>query len=134
MKVFTLIHALCVLLYTSQSVSQGDYITLPSNGLSLLTKSLLCYDSILQLYVLQKLVLYSLLYSFVFAAQQPCSLDALIPVLLNENLSPYCDLTLSVKIATGSITVNPGHIIVQPVPLGITVHGEFLIVMEGFAR
>ena len=65
---------------------------------------------------------------------QPGSLDVSLPLYLNESLSPYCELTLTVNVPFGYITVNPSHIVIEPVPLGITVSGDFLIVLDGFAR
>ena len=62
------------------------------------------------------------------------SVDVSIPILLNKSLSPYSELSLSIQCSSGLIYVNPSHIIMQPVPLGITIHSEFFIIMDGFAR
>jgi hypothetical protein len=71
---------------------------------------------------------------YLFSTVEPSSMDILIPVLLNESMSPYSELSLSAAHPSGSITVNPSHIVVQPVPLGITVQGEFLVTLQGFSR
>lgn len=65
---------------------------------------------------------------------QPGSLGVSLPLYLNESLSPYCELTLTVNIPLGVITVNPSHIVIEAVPLGITISVDFLIFMDGFAR
>lgn len=45
---------------------------------------------------------------------------------------PYCDLSLSANLASGSITTAPCLIVLDPVPVGVTIREEFLIIMNGF--
>ena len=45
---------------------------------------------------------------------------------------PYCELSLSATVAKGSITATPSHVVLNPVPLGVSVKEEFHIVMNGF--
>lgn len=60
------------------------------------------------------------------------SFTCLIPIFINGKPSPYGDLSLSATLPPGSLAVNPNHIIVHPVPLGITSNKQFLIMLEGF--
>lgn len=62
------------------------------------------------------------------------STEASILLFLNGNLSPYCELSLSATLPVRTIDVNPSHIIIPPVPLGVTLNGEFLVIMDGFER
>lgn len=49
------------------------------------------------------------------------------------NGSSTHQLLLSATLPIGSIDVNPSDIRIKPVPLGVTVTGEFLVTLNGFA-
>ena len=62
------------------------------------------------------------------------SFDVTVPLLLNGNSVPYSELLLSVTLPIRAITINPKHIIMQTVPLGISYNTEFFVEFDGFLR
>lgn len=69
-----------------------------------------------------------------FAVGEGCSFEATIPLLLNGNSIPYCELSLSAILPLGTISANPGHIVMHPIPLEVILSAEFMIIMEGFSQ
>ena len=63
------------------------------------------------------------------------SFTASVPLIVNGNLAyPYRTLSLAAEVPTGRITVSPSHIVVQPVPLGVTLTAQFMVSIQGFSR
>lgn len=55
-----------------------------------------------------------------------------IPLLLNGMTAPYCSLSLDGSLLSSTITTVPRHLVLDPVPIGVTIMEQFLIVLNGF--
>ena len=63
------------------------------------------------------------------------SFSASVSLIVNGNLAcPYRTLSLAAEVPTGRITVSPSHIVVQPVPLGVTLTAQFIVSVQGFTK
>ena len=63
------------------------------------------------------------------------SFSASVPLIVNGNIAcPYRTLSLAAEVPTGRITVSPSHIVVQPVPLGVTLTAQFIVSVQGFSK
>lgn len=61
--------------------------------------------------------------------------DDKVPLILNGDVSrPYRNIELRASLPAGRISVNPGHIVVQPVPLRVSVIAKFTVYFEYFTR
>lgn len=63
------------------------------------------------------------------------SFTANIPLILNGDVSkPYRSIELRATLLAGRISVNPESIVVQPVPLGVSLTVQFTVYVEYFTR
>lgn len=63
------------------------------------------------------------------------SFTADIPLILNGDISnPYRIIELRATLPAGRISVDPDHILPQPVPLGVSVIAKFTVFVEHFTR
>lgn len=72
--------------------------------------------------------------SYPYAAHHG-SFDDVVPLILNGDVSrPYRNIELRASLPAARISVNPGHIVVQPVPLRAPIIAKFTICVEYFTR
>ena len=63
------------------------------------------------------------------------SFTASIPLILNGDISnPYRIIELRAILPAGRISVDPDHILLQPVPLQVSVVAQFTVFIEYFTR
>lgn len=60
--------------------------------------------------------------------------SASIPLIVNQNVAqPYRLLELSAEVLPGTISVNPAHVVLQPVPLEVSLSAQFYVSVQNFA-
>lgn len=63
------------------------------------------------------------------------SFDDMVPLILNGDvIRPYRNIELRASLPAGTFSINPGHVMVQPVPLRVSVIAKFTICAEYFTR